>query len=234
MNTILVTAITVLSVSISLVTALYFIMKQRQTESEYDLKLNKVKLEAMREFYEGKIYELNEKLVSTPDRWKDVNHLLLNTQTSEKETSLYLSNFLKSHGLTINDLEVEKKSVFVLTPFHEKNMKEYNVIASTCQNIGLQCSRGDEEYVKGDLLPHILKKIAKSRFVIANINGRNPNVFYELGLAHAMDKPVIIVSNIVEEIPFDIKSKNIILYKNEIELRNELNRTITKLFLDNK
>jgi hypothetical protein len=227
------TGIATLFTAMSLVLALYFLMKQKQTESRYDRELHRIKLETMREFYEAKIYDLNEKLVSTPDRWKDVNHLLMNSQTSEKETSLYLSNFLKFHGLTSNDLEVDKKSVFVLTPFHEKNVEDYNVIASTCQSIGMQCSRGDEEYVKGDLLPHILKKIAKSRFVIANINGRNPNVFYELGLAHAMDKPVIIVSSIVEEIPFDVKSKNIILYKNKDELKNELNRTITKLFLDN-
>ena len=57
---------------------------------------------------------------------------------------------------------------------------------------------------------------------IANISGRNPNVFYELGLAHALGKPVIIVSESLSDIPFDINSSRILAFDDEKDLETKL------------
>lgn len=65
----------------------------------------------------------------------------------------------------------------------------------------------------------MLKFIVKSNLIIANINGRNPNVLYELGIAQAFDKPVILISGEPENLPIDIKSKKFLIYKDYEELQ---------------
>jgi hypothetical protein len=47
---------------------------------------------------------------------------------------------------------------------------------------------------------------------LADLTGKNPNVFYELGLAHALAKPVVLVAETMEDIPFDLRALRIILY----------------------
>ncbi len=98
----------------------------------------------------------------------------------------------------------------------------------------MRCSRGDEEFIRGGVLSHILKEVISASIVIANIDGRNPNVFYELGIAHALDKDVILISSSLEEVPFDLKSQRLILWRTPSELAEELNRTLTRLLLEDK
>jgi nucleoside 2-deoxyribosyltransferase len=74
-----------------------------------------------------------------------------------------------------------------------------------------------------------MKLLVSARLIIANIDGRNPNVFYELGIAHALDKPVIIISRNIPDIAFDIKGMRMILYKNHRELKRDLLYEITKI-----
>ena len=89
--------------------------------------------------------------------------------------------------------------------------------------------KGDEEFVPKDVLQHIVKCIVKSRIVIANLNGRNPNVFYELGIAHALNKPTILIAHINTEVPFDLKNQYLVLYKNENELKERLFDVLLKV-----
>lgn len=99
--------------------------------------------------------------------------------------------------------------------------------------MGLDCSKSDDEYIKGDVLSHIIKSIAEARIVLANIDGRNPNVFYELGIAHALDKPTILISQSDSGTPFDLQSKNVLLYKNLNDLDNKLRKELTRTIINN-
>jgi nucleoside 2-deoxyribosyltransferase len=117
---------------------------------------------------------------------------------------------------------VDKALVFILTPFHPEFQKSFNAIAAVCTELGLRPLRGDEEFIAGDVFPHILRLIVRARIVIANIEGRNPNVFYELGIAHALGKTTILVAEANKEIPFDIKAKKLILYKSLFNLKQRL------------
>ena len=75
----------------------------------------------------------------------------------------------------------------------------------------------------------MIRKILKANIVIANIDGRNPNVFYELGLAHALDKNTILIAKTKKEVPVDINSKYIILYQDENDLEMELKKQLLKI-----
>lgn len=64
--------------------------------------------------------------------------------------------------------------------------------------------------------------------LLADLTGKNPNVFYELGLAHALSKPVVLITESVENVPFDLRSLRHIVYdKNEPDWGNVLKKGIT-------
>lgn len=194
---------------------------------------NKELIGTMRDSYEKQIYMMTDRLTASMDRWRDVNHLVIGSQATqpsfESSKSVRLSAFLKANGIQQDEIEPEHDLVFVLAPFNNRFEDVFDVIRNTCQRVGLRCMRGDEEFIQGDILPHILKLMCKAAIVIANIDGRNANVFYELGLAHAMDKSTLLVSKTVEDLPVDVKSKKIIVYKHLNELGSLLKDELLRL-----
>ncbi|NIY84946.1 hypothetical protein [Vibrio hepatarius] len=224
----------VLLPAISIVAVLVALLSNYQSNKmaqRYNEEKNKAELEMLRANFESKIYSLNERLVAREDRWMDSNHLLVKSSINKNEHYFDSSvvnpdKFLSSMGVYQEDLVVKRDQVFILTPFHEMFDKDYYTIEKTCLEYGFDVARGDENYIKGDILAHILKRICESELIIANITGRNPNVFYELGLAHALGKPVIIISKGIDDIPFDLRSKQILVYKESSELSNKLRLAI--------
>lgn len=232
---VIVAVIVVISVSIS-ITALMLVYERfrRAREREmYNQEKMRAEIGYLRSNIERQLYEVTDRLISTEDRWKDVNHLLISSQRvlPDKLETLKvpaLSEFLLGFGITAKELTVEQDLVFVLTPFHESKRATFNTIVDVCRAVGLRCLRGDEEYIRGDILQHIVKLIVKARIIVANIDGRNPNVFYELGIVHAIDKPTIIISRSIPNTTFDVKSKHMIVYKDKKTLVNELKTALAK------
>lgn len=218
-----------------LVTGVVFILYSNMKKGRYDSERNMAMLDSIRASFEKQIYMLNDKLVKSEERWRDVNHLLIRNEKFETdfETDAHrkpeLNSFLKSNGITQSDLKIEKRLVFVLTPFHPKFRDDYLVIKNTCQDVGLNCIRGDESFMGGDIFPEMLKLILKADLIIANINGRNSNVLYELGIAQALDKPVILISRQPEMLPIDVKSKRFLIYENFEELNSQLKNELIKV-----
>jgi len=209
------------------------------TKSKYNEDLKRIELESLRDSFEKKIYEITDRLLMSEERWKDVNHLLISTQkNSNNEYSsnkkVYLSKFLEAAGIDKTDLTVDPKLVFILTPFNNKHQDIYNTISKVCNSVGLKCQRGDEDFIHSDILSHILKQIVKASFVIANVNGRNPNVYYELGIAHALDKPTIIIAKSPNNLTFDIKAKRVIFYENasKQKFQEDLRSEIMKIWVN--
>ncbi len=229
------TLIFTLAILVAIFTGILLILFYLIRSQKYDQKSNRALIEDMRYSFEKNIYNLTDRLVSTQERWIDANHLLLSSQKNkeidiQKEESVYLSEFLKSNGVSKDDIEIDKKLVFVLTPFNKDFDSTFETIKKVCSKVDLKCLRGDEEYIKSDIFVHILKCLVKANIVIANIDGRNPNVFYELGLAHAMNKNTILVSKAKEELPVDVKSKYMLLYKDEVEFESELRNQLLKIY----
>jgi hypothetical protein len=81
-------------------------------------------------------------------------------------------------------------------------------------NQRLNCIRADNLYGQ-KVMQDIYESIAKARIIIADVTGCNPNVFYELGMAHTFGKDVILLTQAVEESPFDIKSFRHYIYSND-------------------
>ncbi|GEM_PF-5339487 len=123
---------------------------------------------------------------------------------------------------------------FVLMPFGAKWsdriwMKQIKPIVEAC---GLPCFRADDLY-GNNVMEDVAKGITESRIIIAEITDRNPNVFYELGAAHALGKNVILLAQNENDIPFDIRSHRCILYEDNLDgyeiLRTNLQRCIDEI-----
>lgn len=98
-------------------------------------------------------------------------------------------------------------SCFVIMPFAGTFRPVYEkVIRPAVEEAGLECRRADELFSTQPITRDIWKQIRSCRLVLAELSGRNPNVLYELGLAHAIGKPAIIITNKEEDVPFDLKA----------------------------
>jgi hypothetical protein len=104
---------------------------------------------------------------------------------------------------------------FVLMPFSPPRRTEIyeEYIKKPLQvNLHVPCRRADDFYASRQIMDDIWMAINRASFIIADLSGRNPNVFYELGLAHVVGKPVILVAESSEDIPFDLKGVRTIVY----------------------
>lgn len=94
------------------------------------------------------------------------------------------------------------------------------------------CDRGDKEPGPGEIITHIIKNLVLSDLAIADLSGRNPNVFYELGVRHAVNDNTILISESEEDVPFDLRGQRLILYKRDFEGGSRLRNAITKAVQD--
>jgi hypothetical protein len=221
-----------IAIFLTLLLIFFYLLKIAQ-QGRYNEKEHRAQLDSLRASYEDQTYKITNRLMAAEDRWRDVNHLLISSQIASSKAlghpqKIVLTNFLKSSGVSREDLVVDKKLVFVLTPLHPDYLETYKAIQSVCNETGLKSLRGDEENVN-DILPYVLRSLVKARIVVANIDGRNPNVFYELGIAHALDKGTILVSKSSSELPLDFRTKQIIIYQEFEELKSRLRDEFIKV-----
>jgi hypothetical protein len=112
-----------------------------------------------------------------------------------------------------------KAFVFVLMPFSEKFNDVYELgVKAACKDAGAFCERVDEQIFEENILERVYNQIAKADIIIAEMTERNPNVFYEAGYAHALNKRVILLTQSADDIPFDLKPFPHIVYGGKIAL----------------
>jgi predicted acetyltransferase len=91
-----------------------------------------------------------------------------------------------------------------------------NVIAPVCQDLGLIAVRADETYGPGLIIADIVRDITEAKVIIAEITPANPNVYYEVGYAHALNKPTILIAEKPTQLPFDVSPFRVLFYENTI------------------
>jgi hypothetical protein len=123
---------------------------------------------------------------------------------------------------------------FILMPFDEAFDDVYKVgIKPACEAAGAYCERVDEQIFNERILDRVYNQIAKADILIADMTGRNANVFYEVGYAHALGKLTILLTQNTDDIPFDLKHFPHIVYGTKIAfLRSELEKRV-RFFIEN-
>lgn len=101
----------------------------------------------------------------------------------------------------------------ILMPFREPFDTYYEtVIKSAAVAASLKPVRADSLFRSSPIMGDLWKMIQDAKVLIAELTGKNPNVFYELGLAHAIGKPIVLISESMEDVPFDLQSLRVVTY----------------------
>lgn len=103
-----------------------------------------------------------------------------------------------------------------------------DVLHPVAQHANATLRRADDIKGPGIILQDIVKDIAESSFVVAEVSPANPNVFYELGYAHALKKPTVLLVKRGEKLPFDIAGYRVIFYEDSIAGKAEVEKEFRK------
>ena len=112
-------------------------------------------------------------------------------------------------------LKLDPNMCFVLMPFGDKVLDAVwtNHLQPAVRAAGLEPLRADQIFSDSPVMDDVWTCITNSRLVIADLTGRNPNVFYELGIAHTIGKNVVQIAQDISDVPFDIRHIRTILYE---------------------
>ena len=129
----------------------------------------------------------------------------------------------RSRVFRLNEPErIEPTLVSAMMPFDPR----FDLVAATLKQVseqaGLRCRRADDIWDDPAVIQDVVGLIDQSQVVIADCTGRNPNVFYEVGIAHTLGRDVILITQNDGDIPFDLRHLRYVKYLNNGEGLREL------------
>ncbi|MHC4745354.1 MAG: hypothetical protein ACYS8Z_25865 [Planctomycetota bacterium] len=119
-------------------------------------------------------------------------------------------------------------AAFVIMPFDESYDEIYSKgIEEVVEEKGYRCTRVEEQYLSGQIIDAIRRNILESDIIIAEMTDRNPNVYYEVGYAHGVQKYPILLTKDAGQLPFDVDGYQRLVYEGSSEvLRTELGKRL--------
>lgn len=126
----------------------------------------------------------------------------------------------------IPDTGIEPNLISVMMPFEHSLTAVYSSIKRAAEIQGFECSRADDIWEHSTIIQDVFSLIFRSYIVICDFTGKNPNVFYEAGIAHTLGKHVIPITQSAHDIPFDLKHHRYIQYLNNSEGLAELEKAL--------
>jgi hypothetical protein len=111
------------------------------------------------------------------------------------------------------------------TPYNELFS---DVIAPVCEDLGLIAVRADDSFGPGLIIADIVRDITEAKVIIAEITPANPNVYYEVGYAHALNKPTILIAESPIQLPFDVSPFRVLFYENTIGGKSKIEAGLRK------
>jgi hypothetical protein len=115
-------------------------------------------------------------------------------------------------------------------PFDAPREKYYaQIFCRAIDEAGLMPKRGDSLFRSSPIMGDIWRFVQESTVLLADLTGRNPNVFYELGLAHAIGKPVVLIAETMDDVPFDLRGLRVLTFdRNDPDWGAALRERISK------
>ena len=102
--------------------------------------------------------------------------------------------------------------VSVMMPFDAGFSPVYEALKQAVASTGLACQRADDIWDDDAIIQDVVSLIYKSQVVIADLTGKNANVFYETGIAHTLGRDVILLTQHYNDVPFDLRHLRYIEY----------------------
>jgi len=122
---------------------------------------------------------------------------------------------------------VQSNLVSVMMPFGAAFTAVSEAVKVACENLQLECKRADDIWEHSTVIQDIYSLIYRSKIVVCDFSDKNPNVFYEAGIAHSLGREVIPIVQHPDDIPFDLTPHRYIQYLNNAEGLQKLVTDIT-------
>jgi prepilin-type processing-associated H-X9-DG protein len=126
-------------------------------------------------------------------------------------------------------MTADKEFVFVLMPFRDEFRDVYELaIKRAIEECDFGCLRADELFNASIIIEDVENSIRDALLVVADLSTRNPNVFYEVGYARALDKEVILLTQTRDDVPVDLQHRRYISYGTDARGIDELRKTLVR------
>jgi hypothetical protein len=148
----------------------------------------------------------------------------------DKDRTTRLKNFLEEYLPNIGLPSDIKPHIFVAMPFNEEMEDVYTFgIQKPVNDLGFLCERVDMVVFTGDILTRIKSRIESASLIVADLTGANPNVYLEVGYAWGKNRPTLLLAKETEELKFDVRGQQCIIYKNISDLAKKLEVALATL-----
>ena len=125
---------------------------------------------------------------------------------------------------------VDPKLISVMMPFGQTMSPVYEAIKAAAIQSGYYCVRADNIWNHSTVIQDVFSLIFRSSIVVCDFSGKNPNVFYEAGIAHTLGKHVVPITQSESDIPFDLQHHRYAKYLNNGEGLIDLARRLQERF----
>lgn len=143
--------------------------------------------------------------------------LLMNQQKSQPASPVFNLDALH---------QPQQSLVSVMMPFAAEFDPVYAAIQAAVNSLGLEPMRADNFWEHHYVIQDIVNLIARAQVVVCDLSNRNPNVFYEAGIAHALGKEVILIAQSQDDVPFDLRHLRYVKYLNNAQGLTSLSKAI--------
>lgn len=150
-----------------------------------------------------------------------------------KDVDLFEVLFRKSTGkrvaptvFQLSEKPINPKLVSFMMPFSRQFTSVYQDVKAVLEADGYQCQRADDMWVHAHIMTDIIELICTSAVIVCDLSGKNPNVFYEAGIAHTLGKEAILITQSHDDVPFDLRPIRYLDYLNNGEDRAKLAKDI--------
>lgn len=115
------------------------------------------------------------------------------------------------------EYQVEPETCFVLMPFNPAYLDVFDAVKTSLKELNVRVHRADEFSISTPIIDDIISHIMSADFIIADLTTQNPNVLYEVGLSHVLKDDVILITQNIESVPFDVTHLRLIVYEHTVE-----------------
>jgi hypothetical protein len=117
--------------------------------------------------------------------------------------------------------------VFVIMPFSLEFDSVFELLVRpSLEAEGLEVVRADTLDTRQNILKDVIGGIAGADLIVADVSAPNPNVYYELGVAHGLSRPTLLITQAVEDVPFDLRSYRLLVYSTHIARVDDVKREL--------
>ena len=181
----------------------------------------------------------NEILFGTAARDLDINTTASIPESSRnhwsiKDVDLFRTILKHQSGFriypkvfSVPSVAVDNRLVAVMMPFAGFD-SVYQSIRSACSGAGLNCLRADDIWENSSIIQDIFSLIYRAQIVVVDFSNKNPNVMYETGIAHTLGKTVVPIAQSKQDIPSDMVHHRALIYHNNGEGLEHLERELTE------